>query len=144
MSTLSRIHPARPSPCATQRSLTWTPSWRRIPAVVTHVTVQRLVVLLQGQPIGDITRSRDARLRFTYLYLDEWRFRPDATPLSTSMPTGGHVARPRGGRRLPVGLLPDNTDVLAAWGRRFQVSHRNAFSLLSTPVGEDCAGRCNS
>lgn len=38
------------------------------------------------------------------------------------------------------GLLPDNDRVLQRWARRFQVSARNAFSLLSTTIGEDCPG----
>jgi serine/threonine-protein kinase HipA len=37
------------------------------------------------------------------------------------------------------GLLPDNARILDAWGRRFQVSPRNAIALLAH-VGEDCAG----
>ena len=37
------------------------------------------------------------------------------------------------------GLLPDNEVVLGRWARRFQVSPRNAFSLIAN-VGEDCAG----
>jgi serine/threonine-protein kinase HipA len=37
------------------------------------------------------------------------------------------------------GLLPDNENVLARWGREFQVSSRNPFALLAH-VGEDCAG----
>jgi serine/threonine-protein kinase HipA len=37
-------------------------------------------------------------------------------------------------------LLPDNGAVLARWGRQFQVSAASPFSLLSTPVGLDCAG----
>jgi serine/threonine-protein kinase HipA len=37
------------------------------------------------------------------------------------------------------GLLPDNEQTLRQWGQRFQVSHRNAFALISH-VGEDCAG----
>ncbi len=37
------------------------------------------------------------------------------------------------------GLLPDNENVLARWGRRFQVSARSAFALLSA-TGEDCPG----
>jgi serine/threonine-protein kinase HipA len=37
------------------------------------------------------------------------------------------------------GLLPDNEIVLAQWARRFQVSPRNVFGLISG-VGEDCAG----
>jgi serine/threonine protein kinase HipA of HipAB toxin-antitoxin module len=37
------------------------------------------------------------------------------------------------------GLLPDNDVILERWGKRFHVSPRNPFSLLSH-VGEDCAG----
>jgi len=37
------------------------------------------------------------------------------------------------------GLLPDNDAVLDRWARRFQVSARNPFALISH-VGEDCAG----
>jgi serine/threonine-protein kinase HipA len=38
------------------------------------------------------------------------------------------------------GLLPDNMDVLRRWARQFSVSSVNPFSLLGTPIGEDCAG----
>ncbi len=37
------------------------------------------------------------------------------------------------------GLLPDRAEVREAWARRFGVSPRNAFALLSY-VGRDCAG----
>ena len=37
-------------------------------------------------------------------------------------------------------MLPDNADVLERWARQFQTSASSPFSLLATPVGEDCAG----
>jgi serine/threonine-protein kinase HipA len=37
------------------------------------------------------------------------------------------------------GLLPDNEIVLGQWARKFYVSPRNVFGLISN-VGEDCAG----
>jgi serine/threonine-protein kinase HipA len=37
------------------------------------------------------------------------------------------------------GLLPDNERVLDRWAKKFQVSARSAFALISH-VGEDCAG----
>jgi serine/threonine-protein kinase HipA len=37
------------------------------------------------------------------------------------------------------GLLPDNERVLDRWAKKFQVSARNVFALISH-VGEDCAG----
>ena len=38
------------------------------------------------------------------------------------------------------GLLPDNPDVLRRWAREFAVGDTDPFSLLGTPIGEDCAG----
>jgi len=38
------------------------------------------------------------------------------------------------------GLLPDNDAVLSRWAREFHVSSGSAFSMLATPVGEDCPG----
>jgi serine/threonine-protein kinase HipA len=38
------------------------------------------------------------------------------------------------------GLLPDNERVLARWAAEYHASAKSAFSLLSTPVGHDCAG----
>lgn len=86
---------------------------------------------------GTVTRLNQGRLRFDYD--DEYRQRPAATPLSVSMP--------RSIRRHPDsdispwlwGLLPDNDRVLARWARDFHVPAK-PFSLLSTPIGHDCAG----
>ncbi|MGE3709348.1 MAG: HipA N-terminal domain-containing protein [Hyphomicrobiaceae bacterium] len=36
-------------------------------------------------------------------------------------------------------MLPDNELVLDRWAKKFQVSARNAFALISQ-VGVDCAG----
>ena len=65
---------------------------------------------------------------------------PQATPLSVSMPSTQEVHRD--GRITPWlwGVLPDNADVLARWGRSFSVSIVSPFSLLATQVGHDCAG----
>ena len=38
------------------------------------------------------------------------------------------------------GLLPDNEAVLLRWAREFHASASSPFSLLATPIGEDCAG----
>ena len=62
-----------------------------------------------------------------------------AFALSLSMPRG--LAEHGNAKIDPWlwGLLPDNDRVLEQWGRRFQVSARNAFGLIAH-VGEDCAG----
>jgi serine/threonine-protein kinase HipA len=96
----------------------------------------QLISLLDGREVGTI-HYRDSRLSFTYS--DTWRNDPNAYPLSLSMPLGSAA---HGHARIEAflwGLLPDNDRVLQNWGRRFQVSPKNVFRLISH-VGEDCAG----
>lgn len=101
------------------------------------MTPHPLIAVMNGAVIGTVTRERTGRLRFDYA--DEWRQRPDAIPLSLSMPLV------RAGHTHTVidaflwGLLPDNEQTLARWASRFHVSARNAFGLLAH-IGEDCAG----
>jgi serine/threonine-protein kinase HipA len=97
-----------------------------------------LLVVLDDAVAGTLSRLRGGRLRFDYDA--EYRARADATPLSLSMPTqvpshADHVVIP-----WLWGLLPDNEAVLGRWARHFHVSASSPFSLLSTPIGEDCAG----
>lgn len=96
-----------------------------------------LVVLLGGHVVGLVEQRRRGDLVFTYER--SWQNRGDSYPLSLSMPLssrehGDDVIRP-----FMEGLLPDNDTVLKNWARRFQVSPRNPFSLL-THMGEECAG----
>ena len=96
-----------------------------------------LIVLLDGEEVGRV--SRDARGRLRFIYNDDWRNAADAYPLSLSMPLGakehGHVVV----EAFLWNLLPDNELVLARWAAKFHVSARNVFALISH-VGEDCAG----
>lgn len=97
-----------------------------------------LMVLLEGRPIGRVERlaSGALRLRYDEVYRDD----PTATLLSVSMPPTQEV---HGDARVAPwlwGLLPDNADVLARWGRDFGVSVASPFPLLGTQVGHDCAG----
>ncbi|MEZ5378637.1 MAG: type II toxin-antitoxin system HipA family toxin [Acidimicrobiales bacterium] len=97
-----------------------------------------LRVLLEGAPIGTVERTANGalRLRFDAQYRDD----PNATLLSVSMSPADEV---HGDARLTPwlwGLLPDNADVLARWGRAFGVSVASPFSLLGTQIGHDCAG----
>jgi len=97
-----------------------------------------LVVLLDGSVAGTLTRLPGGRLRFDYD--DVFRARSDATPLSVSMPK---QVRTHGDRTVTPwlwGLLPDRDAVLARWARQFHASASSPFSLLATPVGQDCAG----
>lgn len=96
-----------------------------------------LALLLGGVRAGTLIQDPVGRLHLEYA--PEWQDRPDAFPLSVSMP----LTRTRHGepevRAFLDGLLPDNAAVRDAWGRRFQVSARNPFALLGR-MGEDCAG----
>lgn len=96
-----------------------------------------LAVLLDDAVAGAITRLDQRRLRFDYD--DEYRQRRTATPLSVSMPPSIRTHPDRDISPWLWGLLPDNDRVLARWARDFQVPAK-PFSLLSTPIGHDCAG----
>jgi serine/threonine-protein kinase HipA len=96
-----------------------------------------LVVLLDDRIAGTVTRLSGGRLRFDYD--EEYRASASSTPLSVSMPTS--VRSHPDGTISPWlwGLLPDNDAVLRRWARDFHAS-ASPFSLLSTPIGHDCAG----
>jgi len=96
-----------------------------------------LVALLDGREVGRV-RS-DARGRLTFTYDGDWRKAPDAYPLSLSMPLAAEEHGPAVVQSFLWGLLPDNELVLERWAKKFQVSARNVFALISH-VGEDCAG----
>ncbi len=96
-----------------------------------------LVALLNGREIGRI--HRDKRGRLSFVYAEDWRRAREAHPLSLSMPIAavkhGHAVT----EAFLWGLLPDNEAILSQWARKFHVSARNSFALVSQ-VGEDCAG----
>lgn len=97
----------------------------------------RLSALLDGRVVGRVDRGAQNRLSFRYE--EDWRESREAYPLSLSMPlTAGEHAHASIESFL-WGLLPDNVLVLDRWAKRFQVSARSAFGLISH-VGEDCAG----
>ena len=101
------------------------------------MTGQTLVVLFSGREIGLV--QRDSRNRLSFTYANEWRRSRNAAPLSLSMPLVTASHRHELIEAYLWGLLPDNEFVLERWARKFQVSARNAFALISH-VGEDCAG----
>jgi HipA-like protein len=77
-----------------------------------------LIVLLEGRPVGRIERAAGGALRFGY----DVDIDAATTPLSVSMPPT--IGRHGDARIAPWlwGILPDNADVLAHWGRRFGAS----------------------
>src|SRR5680860_1035496 len=96
-----------------------------------------LEVRLYGARIGAI--AQDIRGRVSFAYDAAATDAVPAVALSLSMPLGTPSYAPS--RIVPFleGLLPDSVEVREAWARRFGVSPRNAFALLSH-IGRDCAG----
>lgn len=97
-----------------------------------------LVVLMHDASAGILTRLPNGRVRFEYD--STYRTEPGSTPLSLSMPLEVALHTDQVVTPWLWGLLPDNDAVLARWGRHFQASPSSPFALLSTPIGEDCAG----
>lgn len=98
---------------------------------------KELVAILDRREMGRFVR--DVRGRVSFTYNEEWQNAADTYPLSLSMPL---ALREHGHAKTDPflwGLLPDNEKVLDQWGKKFQVSARNAFGLIAA-VGEDCAG----
>lgn len=98
----------------------------------------RLIVMLDDVLAGRLERLRGGKLRFQYD--SSYQADPDHTPLSLSMPIAVDTHSDSVIRPWLWGLLPDNDSVLRRWGREFDVRHTSPFSLLSTPIGHDCAG----
>jgi serine/threonine-protein kinase HipA len=96
-----------------------------------------LTTLLGERRVGVLRRDRNGRVSF--VYDDTWRRSGGAYPLSLSMPLAAAEHAHATVYTFLWGLLPDNERVLERWAKQFQVSARNAFSLLAH-VGEDCAG----
>ena len=97
-----------------------------------------LLVILDDVVAGTLTRLSGGRLRLDYEAA--YQQQRGHTPLSLSMPVQVTSHPHQVISPWLWGLLPDNEAVLRRWARDFHVSPSSAFSLLATPVGEDCAG----
>jgi serine/threonine-protein kinase HipA len=100
--------------------------------------VDELVVVHDREVVATLSRRRGGRLVLDYDA--DYAARPNVTPLSVCLPV---TATPQADARVRAwlwGLLPDNDAVLNRWARDFGVAGSNPFSLLSTPIGLDCAG----
>lgn len=97
---------------------------------------EHLIALYGEQEVGRLAYAND---QLSFSYHESWRENHAAFPLSLSMPLTAASHPDKIVRPFISGLLPDNAQILAAWGKRFQVSPRNPYRLLSH-VGEECAG----
>jgi serine/threonine-protein kinase HipA len=96
-----------------------------------------LEVYLSGTRVGTLSQDEKGYLLFSYAaaYLN----RPEARPLSHSLPLRSEVYEERECHPFFAGLLPDSEITRRALGDRFQVSKDDDFGLLSS-LGRDCAG----
>lgn len=101
------------------------------------MTVRELEVYLDGVLCGTLSQDSNGNLQF--VYDDEYRQAPHATPLSLSMPLSASRHKKRVVLPYLQGLLPDNQEALNAIARRFSVSANNPFALIEH-VGVDVAG----
>lgn len=99
--------------------------------------MSELTAMLANQVVGIVRQDKRGRLKF--IYDDSWRTARGAYPLSLSMPLAASEHPHDVIESFIWGLLPDNELVLGRWAKKFQVSPRSAFALISH-VGEDCAG----
>lgn len=99
--------------------------------------LDHLVVLLDGQVVGQLIQSAGRKLEL--LYDAAWRADDEAFPLSLSMPLAAARHEHRKISAYLWGLLPENPLVLERWARQFQVPAADPFALLCH-VGEDCPG----
>lgn len=94
---------------------------------------RQLVVLLGGQVVASLERTRAQVVRLTY------ESDPGPTPLSLSLPIATRTHAGAVVEQFLWGLLPDNDGVLAGIERRYGADPRDPMSLLAA-VGKDCAG----
>jgi serine/threonine-protein kinase HipA len=95
-----------------------------------------LKVMADGVRMGTLLQNGK---HLAFHYEPSWLESPQRFPLSLSMPLALREHPHAAIEPFLWGLLPDNPQTLEEWGRRFQVSPRNAFRIISH-VGEDCAG----
>ena len=95
-----------------------------------------LAVYLQGELVGTLRQEDSGRLSFSYRI--EWLDRPEARPLSLSLPLQQEPFDDRVARPFFAGLLPDDL-ARERLARYLGVSRHNDFALLAE-VGGECAG----
>jgi len=98
--------------------------------------MKRLIVYLNSEPVGALDQDKGGLLGFRYA--PEWLDRPDAAPLSRSLPLRIAPFHGRHTRPFFAGLLPDEgprQQIASVLG----ISERNDFAMLER-IGGECAG----
>ncbi len=98
--------------------------------------MKRLLVYLNGERVGTLDENDSGLLGFQYA--PEWMDRPEAMPLSRSLPLQSEPFRGKHARPFFAGVLPDEgprQQIAAILG----ISKRNDFAMLKR-MGGECAG----
>ena len=100
--------------------------------------MKELRVLISDKEAGTLSQDRTGRCHFS----DDlsWQRSAASVPLSLSMPLTATDHRPAAVEPFMWGLLPDNQETLARWGRTLDVNPRNPFALLSTHASPNVMG----
>lgn len=100
------------------------------------MSVRELAFAIYGQYAGRIVRDKHL---ITLRYDRQYASKPDATPLSLSMPLAGGEYPARPVNAFLSGLLPDNAAVRERWARQFGVRPGDTLGLVAA-IGSDTAG----
>ncbi len=93
---------------------------------------KKLSVRLYGKPVGILEQDLSGNMNFRYL--------SDAVgSLSLSLPLREEPYPDLACKAYFGGLLPESETIRKAIGKRFNINHKNDFSLLQV-IGYDCAG----
>ena len=98
--------------------------------------MKRLIVYLNGERAGRLEQDDSGLIQFSYD--QEWLDRPEAVPLSRSLPLQAEAFRGKKARPFFAGILPEEgprTKIAAILG----ISERNDFAMLER-IGGECAG----
>ena len=98
--------------------------------------MKRLTVHLNGEQVGTLDQDDSGLLEFRYA--QQWLGRPNAMPLSRSLPLQSESFRGKHARPFFAGILPDEgprQQIAAILG----ISERNDFAMLER-IGGECAG----
>lgn len=98
--------------------------------------MRRLIVYLNCETVGALEQNNSGMLEFRYG--TEWLNRPDAMPLSRSLPLQDESFKGKKARPFFAGILPDEgprRKIASVLG----ISERNDFAMLER-IGGECAG----
>ncbi|MFH1038632.1 MAG: type II toxin-antitoxin system HipA family toxin [PVC group bacterium] len=98
--------------------------------------MKRLIVYLHNKRVGSLEQDESGLMQFRY---DEtWLNRPDAIPLSRSLPLQPEAFQGKKVRPFFAGILPDE-DPRRKIAAILGISERNDFAMLER-IGGECAG----